>query len=58
MTRPFQRYKKFWTCGLDRDIWPTFEKNFNIGPNFLILRDRAFISGICDPYDKTFPIVP
>ena len=26
MTRPFQRYHKFWTCDLDRDLWPTFEK--------------------------------
>ena len=26
MTRPFRWYHKFWTCDLDRDLWPTFEK--------------------------------
>ena len=36
MTRPFQRYHEFWTCDLERDLWPTFEKNFNIGHNFFI----------------------
>ena len=44
-------------CDLNRDFWPNFEKNFNICHNF-ILRDRAFIFGMCDPYDKTFPTVP
>ena len=33
-------------------------KNFNIGHNFLILRDRAFIFSMYVPYDKTFPVVP
>ena len=42
------------------DLLPTFNKNFNIGHNFFILRDtsRAFIFGMCVPYDKTFPAVP
>ena len=26
MTRPFQWYHEFWTCDLDHDLWPTFEK--------------------------------
>ena len=42
MTRPFRWYNQFWTCDLHRDLWPTF-KNFNIGQNFFILRDGAFI---------------
>ena len=33
-------------------------KNFNIGHNFFTLRDRSFIFGMCDPYDKAFPTVP
>ena len=33
-------------------------KNFNIGHNFFIERDRAFIFGMCIPYDKTFPTEP
>ena len=33
-------------------------KNFNIGHNFFILRDRSFIFGMCVPYDKAFPMVP
>ena len=33
-------------------------KNFNIGHNFFIVRDRAFIFGMCIPYDKTFPTEP
>ena len=33
-------------------------KNFNIGHNFFTLRDKSFIFGMCDPYDKTFPTVP
>ena len=33
-------------------------KNFNIGHNLFTLRDRSFIFGMCDPYDKTFPTVP
>ena len=33
-------------------------KNFNIGHNFYVLWDKAFIFGMCVPYDKTFPMVP
>ena len=33
-------------------------KNFNIGHNFFIVRDRAFIFGVCIPYDKTFLTEP
>ena len=33
-------------------------KNFNIGHNFFIVRDRAFIFGMWIPYDKTFPTEP
>ena len=33
-------------------------KNFNIGHNFFTVRDKSFIFGMCDPYDKTFPKVP
>ena len=33
-------------------------KNFNIGHNFFIERDRAFIFGMCIPYDTTFPTEP
>ena len=33
-------------------------KNFNIGHNFFILWDKAFIFGMCVPYDKAFPMVP
>ena len=33
-------------------------KNFNIGHNFLILRDGAMIFDMCVPYDKAFPLVP
>ena len=30
---------------------------FNIDYDFFILRDRAFIFGICVPCDKAFPTV-
>ena len=33
-------------------------KNFNICHIFFIVRDRAFIFGMCIPYDKTFPTEP
>ena len=33
-------------------------KNFNIGHNFFTFKDKSFIFGMCDPYDKTFPMVP
>ena len=33
-------------------------KNFNIDQKFFILKDRAFIFGMCVPYDKTFPTEP
>ena len=33
-------------------------KNFNIGHNFFTFKDKSFIFGMCDPYDKTFPTVP
>ena len=33
-------------------------KNFYICHNFFTLRDKSFIFGMCDPYDKTFPTVP
>ena len=33
-------------------------KNFNIGHNFYILWDKAFIFGMCIPYDKTFLTEP
>ena len=33
-------------------------KNFNIGHNFCILRDGAFIFGMCSHYDTTIPMVP
>ena len=33
-------------------------KNFNIGHNFFIVRDRAFRFGMWIPYDKTFPMEP
>ena len=33
-------------------------KNFNIGHKWFIERDRAFIFGMCIPYDKTFPTEP
>ena len=33
-------------------------KNFNIGHNFSILWDKAFIFGMCVPYDKAFQMVP
>ena len=58
MTRPFQRYHKFWTCDLERDLWPTFEKTLTLAITFFILRDRAFILGMCVPYDKTIPPEP
>ena len=34
------------------------QKTCNIGHNFFTLRERSFIFGICDPYDKNFPTVP
>ena len=57
MTRPFQWYHKFWTCDPDRDLLPTFEK-LNIGYNFFILWDKAFIFGMSVLYDEAFSIVP
>ena len=33
-------------------------KNFNIGHNFFIIWDKAFIFGMCVPYDKAFEMVP
>ena len=33
-------------------------KNFNIGHNFFTFKDKSFIFGMCDSYDKTFPTVP
>ena len=35
-----------------------FWKSFIISRNFLILRDRAFVLGICVPCDKAFQTVP
>ena len=33
-------------------------ENFNFAHNFLTIRHRAFIFGMCVPYDKTFLMVP
>ena len=33
-------------------------KNFNVGYNFFILWDKAFIFDMCVPFDKVFPMVP
>ena len=33
-------------------------KKINLGFNFLINRDRAFILKVCIPYGKTFLLVP
>ena len=33
-------------------------KNFNIGHNFWIVSDRAFIFHICNSCDKTFSLIP
>ena len=33
-------------------------ENFNSANNFLTIRHRAFVFGMCVPYDKTFLIVP
>ena len=33
-------------------------KNFIMSRNFLILRDKAFVLGICVPWDKAFQTVP
>ena len=33
-------------------------KNFNIGRNFSMVRERAFIFGMCVPYDEAFLTVP
>ena len=33
-------------------------KNFDIGHSFFIERDKAFIFGMCIPYDKTFQTEP
>ena len=33
-------------------------KNFNIGHNLFVLRGRAYIFGICVPYEKAFPLAP
>ena len=41
-------------CDLDFDL--DFEK-FNSVYNFLTIRQRAFIFGMCVPYDKTFLMV-
>ena len=32
--------------------------HFCFAYNLFTLRDRAFIFGMCVPYDKTFPMVP
>ena len=39
----------------------TFElllKNFNIDHNSFMLKETAFIFGLCVPYEKTFRVVP
>ena len=33
-------------------------KNFNIGHDFFILRDKAFMFGMFVPYDEAFLMVP
>ena len=33
-------------------------KNFNIGHNFFIVRDMAFVFGMYVPYDKAFSMLP
>ena len=45
-------------CDLDLEVWPTFEKHFNLGHNFHTRSDRAFILHMCIPCDKTFHMVP
>ena len=53
MTRPSDSNMSFEHVNLNM----TFDlllKNFNIGYNFFILRDRAFIFGMCVPCDKAF----
>ena len=51
--KALRQYHKFWTCKLDHGLSPSF-KNFIIGLNFLIIRDRAFIFGMHVPCDKAF----
>ena len=34
------------------------DKNFNLGHNLRITRDRTFIFHMCIPCDKTFHIIP
>ena len=46
-------YNKFWSYDLDGDLWPSFE-NFNIGSNFLTLRDMAFIFGMFSLITRLF----
>ena len=57
MIRPFWLYHDFEHVTLT----VTFDlllKNFTISRSFLILRDRAFVFGMCVPCDKAFQIVP
>ena len=38
-------------------IFDLLLKNFNIGHNLFLVRDRAFIFGMGIPYDKAFLII-
>ena len=58
VTRPFTWYHNFWPHDLDLEVWPTLDKNFNLGHNSLTRSDRAFILHMCIPCDKTFHMVP
>ena len=56
-TRPFFWYQHFLPCDLDLGVWPIF-KNFNLGYNFWMVGDRAFIFHMYIPCDKTFLLIP
>jgi hypothetical protein len=43
MKRPFFWYQDFWPCDLDLELWPSFEKNFNLGCIFWTISTRALI---------------
>ena len=51
-----EAYQKIWHSDFDRHLY--MSENFNICPNLLTIRGRAFIFNMYIPCDETFPFIP
>ena len=57
MTNPFRYGTIHFAHVTLTEIFDQLFKNFYIGHTLFLLRGRAFIFGICVPYDKAFPMI-